>query len=323
MFKIFLLIFVSQFVKHRALVDFLPSDDSLILDEYKQPQYVIAVDKTGKSFKSSIPAGKKESRINGLQGQEYQCLLIEDAASTNGTDLEEVDISEVPDPYEIINLQLNKVCLYRREGWWTYQYCHKIHVRQFHEEHEVLMSEYFLGAYNHSQELNWTKVLQNQNISFQGSTKGDTTRYAPLQYDYGGEICDLTGQPRKTEVRFVCRQDMPDKNSIISIKEPATCQYTFTIAISALCSHPDFEVEAPDVHLILCSSVPKPGEEQVSAGFQNIYEELQFGQDYYEDEYVDPDEDEGEEDDYLDIQEDQSEPSRISSKVGGDVHDEL
>eukprot|EP01023_Acetabularia_acetabulum_P047745 TRINITY_DN5037_c0_g1_i1.p1 TRINITY_DN5037_c0_g1~~TRINITY_DN5037_c0_g1_i1.p1 ORF type:complete len:279 (+),score=42.93 TRINITY_DN5037_c0_g1_i1:49-837(+) len=252
---VFFLVLVFNFGIIFGLVDFLPSDDSLIVDEYKQPQYVIAVDKSGKQFKQTVPPGKRESRAHGLQGYEYQCLLLDAVNGSKGTEKELVGDENVPDPYEIVNSQLHKKCLYRREQWWIYQYCHKIHVRQYHEEHEVLMSEYFLGKYNHQQVLNWTEVLENQNTSLQGSNGGDSTRYVSLLYDEG-EICDLTETARQTEVRFVCRPDLPDKNSIVSIKEPATCRYIFTIAIPALCSHPDFEVQSPHVHHILCSVVP-------------------------------------------------------------------
>eukprot|EP01024_Parvocaulis_polyphysoides_P054215 TRINITY_DN5465_c0_g5_i2.p1 TRINITY_DN5465_c0_g5~~TRINITY_DN5465_c0_g5_i2.p1 ORF type:complete len:332 (-),score=46.63 TRINITY_DN5465_c0_g5_i2:163-1128(-) len=299
-----------------GLVEFLPSDDSLIIDEYKQAQYVIAVDKSGKQFKSTVPAGKRESRAYGLQGYQYQCLLINDVVGTNGTEKDSSDDQNTPDPYEIINSQLDKLCLYRREQWWIYQYCHKKMVRQYHEEHEVLMSEYFLGYYNHSQVLNWTEVLQNQNTSFQGSNTvggggGDSTRYASLLYDEG-ELCDLTEQPRQTEVRFVCRPDLPDKNTIIQIKEPATCQYTMIIAIPALCSHPDFEVQSPDVHHILCSVVPGTGESEDTTLKNSLKEDKQQDQQQQDD---------GDDDDeYLDYDEDE-EPT--IQKENQHIHDEL
>eukprot|EP01026_Neomeris_dumetosa_P005958 TRINITY_DN11830_c0_g1_i2.p1 TRINITY_DN11830_c0_g1~~TRINITY_DN11830_c0_g1_i2.p1 ORF type:complete len:336 (-),score=23.86 TRINITY_DN11830_c0_g1_i2:224-1231(-) len=327
-FKLKQLLYLLLFCQFTAeVVDFLPSEDSLILDEYKQPHYVIAVDKTSHSYKTNIPSGKKEFKVHGIQQQAYQCLLIEDPIKTNGTDSDEIEDENIPDPYKILDSQLSKTCLYRREGWWTYQYCHHKYVRQFHEEHEVLMSEYFLGAYNKSQDLNWTSVMHNQYNSEQISGKaGDSTQYVSLQYDQG-ENCDLTNEPRETEVRFACRPDLPDKNTIVQIKEPSTCKYVMIIAMPALCSHPDFAVGSPDVHQILCQLVPSTGDSTLSN--QQLQETKVNKPPTYD---LDDDEYDDEQEDY----EDEDTPTQSTKQEKGDkgstkgarnkdgeIHDEL
>jgi hypothetical protein len=43
---------------------------------------------------------------------------------------------------------LASACFYRIEGWWTYEFCHKKKVRQYHQEGEAITSEYSLGEYD-------------------------------------------------------------------------------------------------------------------------------------------------------------------------------
>jgi hypothetical protein len=43
-------------------------------------------------------------------------------------------------------------CYYRQQGWWTYEFCYKSHVRQFHMDMNTkkITEEYMLGYYNAS-----------------------------------------------------------------------------------------------------------------------------------------------------------------------------
>ncbi|KAE8726736.1 hypothetical protein F3Y22_tig00006396pilonHSYRG00002 [Hibiscus syriacus] len=60
--------------------------------------------------------------------------------------------------------------------------------------------------------------------------------YHAHQYT-NGTLCDLTNQPRETEVRFVCSEP---RAMISSITELSTCKYTLTIQSPMLCKHPKF-----------------------------------------------------------------------------------
>ena len=74
-------------------------------------------------------------------------------------------------------------------------------------------------------------------------------RCAAQMYD-GGQPCDITGEPRRTEVRYVCAED--GKDVISSIRETATCVYTLIFSTPRLCAHMGFKTPELPVHGILC-----------------------------------------------------------------------
>jgi len=39
-------------------------------------------------------------------------------------------------------------CFYRVEGWWTYEFCYRKAVKQFHQENGVNTAEFVLGVNN-------------------------------------------------------------------------------------------------------------------------------------------------------------------------------
>ena len=53
-------------------------------------------------------------------------------------------------------------------------------------------------------------------------------RYFPRWFTNGSR-CDLTGRPRKTEVRFVCDETV-QREIIGEILEPLSCEYTMVIS---------------------------------------------------------------------------------------------
>ena len=78
-----------------------------------------------------------------------------------------------------------------------------------------------------------------------------------------GTACDLTGEPRSTEVRFVCAPEASAAPApgaahfIESVKEPVTCHYVLTLATPLLCTHAAFRVEeAPVAHIRCRAAAP-------------------------------------------------------------------
>lgn len=67
----------------------------------------------------------------------------------------------------------------------------------------------------------------------------------------GGEPCDVTGAPRRTEVRFGCGE-AAGRDALSGLREPATCSYVLHLATPRLCAHPAFRVAEPPVRAILC-----------------------------------------------------------------------
>ncbi|KAJ0706073.1 putative mannose-6-phosphate receptor binding domain superfamily, glucosidase 2 subunit beta [Helianthus annuus] len=77
--------------------------------------------------------------------------------------------------------------------------------------------------------------------------------YHAHQYT-NGTTCDLTNEPRETEVRFVCSEP---RAMISSITELSTCKYAITIHCPTLCKHPLFQEERPVWYTINCNPVSK------------------------------------------------------------------
>ena len=75
-----------------------------------------------------------------------------------------------------------------------------------------------------------------------------------------GTTCDLTGQPRTSEVRLSCSPERG--NQIVNIEEPSTCHYTVLFGTPLLCSHPAFKEKIIEEQEIQCWPVeaakPKP-----------------------------------------------------------------
>ena len=162
-------------------------------------------------------------------------------AAKRSSDREGKVVSELLEP-------LASACFYRIEGWWTYEFCHKQKVRQYHQEGESITGEFSLGEYD----ARATKELHVQQGHFPeapGAT-GSNERFHAHVFT-GGTSCDLTDLERQTEVRFVCAP-AGGVNAITAIKEPATCKYTFTFATPLLCNHRSFKVQEKPVSQIKC-----------------------------------------------------------------------
>ena len=67
-----------------------------------------------------------------------------------------------------------------------------------------------------------------------------------LQRYNEGDACDITGEPRQTEVRYVCAED--GKESLASVKEASTCQYLVVVSTPLLCEHAAFKVKQVLLH---------------------------------------------------------------------------
>ena len=63
-----------------------------------------------------------------------------------------------------------------------------------------------------------------------------TTDVINAQTYEGGSVCDLTGLPRETEVRYVC--DREQGLLLQSQSEASTCKYVVIVVSSRLCDHP-------------------------------------------------------------------------------------
>ncbi|THG02339.1 hypothetical protein TEA_021181 [Camellia sinensis var. sinensis] len=119
--------------------------------------------------------------------------------------------------------------------------------------HATVVQEFVLGVYDAE-----ATAAYNQNLSDISTLKDPRSNDASQRYhahQYGnGTLCDLTNQPRETEVRFVCSEP---RAMISSITELSTCKYALTVQCPMLCKHPLFQEERPVSHTIDCNVLPK------------------------------------------------------------------
>ncbi|CAI0388758.1 unnamed protein product [Linum tenue] len=189
-------------------------------------------------------------------GRSYVCYLPKIEKAKSGKPINQVNISsmivetekrlKLKTPDELLEVFKGK-CLVRQEGWWTYELCHEQKLRQFHvEDEKQVVQEFVLGVYDEE-----ATAAFNQNLKDVSTLKDP--RYHAHQYT-NGTLCDLTNQPRETEVRFVCSEP---RAMISSITELSTCKYALTVQSPMLCKHPLFQEERPVWHTINCNALPK------------------------------------------------------------------
>jgi len=130
--------------------------------------------------------------------------------------------SQAPTPVNVLAFlePILGQCVYRLEGWWTYEVCFGKHVRQYHVEKEKQSMEFFLGR---------APVMSLSQQSEDG--------YAEIMKD--GTVCDLTMAARTVEIRYACAPDSP--TLMQSVKESSSCNYVILITSYILCQLPTYQ----------------------------------------------------------------------------------
>ncbi|KAK0210661.1 hypothetical protein DFS33DRAFT_1252254 [Desarmillaria ectypa] len=140
---------------------------------------------------------------------------------------------------------LSGSCLYHRQGWFTYSYCHNNEIRQFKElmhghAHattpvplsKTLWESYTLGKAPPAS----TDVALREGTVELARRAG--SRYLVQRWG-DGTFCDKTGKSREVEVQFHCSMAMSD--TILFVKESKTCSYVLVINTPRLCGEPGFK----------------------------------------------------------------------------------
>ncbi|KAK9814659.1 hypothetical protein WJX72_009344 [[Myrmecia] bisecta] len=237
--------------------DVIPDTPPSFDDDAPETQYVIVVDTEGDVPAPEPPDGSKRVLMTDKTGRRFTCILppADGSEAERGQGSRQMlakhkSLDEEKPPSHYLDA-LAGLCFYRIEDWWTYEYCYKKHVRQFHKDKDVVESEYSLGTFDADQsDANTVQVLDASGVT--------EVKYVSNMYT-NGEPCDITGQHRETEVRYLCSEDGQDQ--IASIKEPATCHYLLTLHTPRLCKHPQFHLPEPPLAHIVCIPYdpdPKP-----------------------------------------------------------------
>ncbi|PCH38090.1 hypothetical protein WOLCODRAFT_161294 [Wolfiporia cocos MD-104 SS10] len=217
----------------------------------------------------------------------YLCLIPPppDENTTMASEDSQTDVTPVHS-WSLLQ-PLTGTCLYHRQGWFTYSYCHNLHVRQFHElppQHP-----HRPGEYQPQEDTEWESyTLGRAPPEFEAGAdltvaeaaalatnielaRGAGSRYLVQRWG-DGTYCDKTGRKREIEVQFHCSMTMTD--TILFVKETQTCHYVLHIATPRLCGVPGFrsrsdvreeayircrEVLAPDAYARADRSLPAAG----------------------------------------------------------------
>jgi len=190
-----------------------------------------------KILKEMVESQKEHELLElTFQGKPVKCFVptvkTEEAENDN-TDADNLDIIKLLSP-------LTKSCTFRWEGWWTYEFCYGKYVRQFHQgKNGELGDQYYLGY-----------------------DEGDSkTQENPLYYSIfyeNGTPCELTGQPRSSEIRIRCAPN--DVTSTIrDIVEPSSCKYILWINTPYVCKHPLYKPKGVAPESVHCYTIDESG----------------------------------------------------------------
>ncbi|XP_068449738.1 protein OS-9 isoform X1 [Clinocottus analis] len=168
--------------------------------------------------------------VSSKYKQVYECRLPAQAVKFHQDPASEPDSQGYtgPDIPDLLTPMHNAQCLVKTKDWWTYEFCHGQHIRQYHlEDTEIKGDILFLGYYE--SEFDWG------NETAKASKQHRLKRYHSQTY-VNGSKCDLNGNFRETEVRFLCEEGSSDY--IARVDEPQSCRYVLTVHTSRTCQHP-------------------------------------------------------------------------------------
>ncbi|KAF9456781.1 hypothetical protein BDZ94DRAFT_1203843 [Collybia nuda] len=199
----------------------------------------------------SLPANYSLEQMKMGSGNSYLCLIPKSAPSTPAPPEEEEPDDLVPARGWSLLQPLAGTCLYHRQGWFTYSYCHNEEIRQFKEASQAQPN--IAGGYKPEEDPEWesyslgkapkpgadlTVAEQNARAVNLELARNAGSRYLVQRWS-DGTLCDKTGRSREVEVQFHCSMTMTD--TILFIKETKTCSYVVVINTPRLCGEPGFK----------------------------------------------------------------------------------
>lgn len=209
-----------------------PADGFLDIEELKSVNYGLDIISEPVLWTQKNTAITSNSiQVTSKYGQHYRCSYPNRMEADKKKEEKEKVAMETGIPELLKPLEAGP-CLFKNKDWWSYEFCYGKYVRQFHIEDGKIVGEVtFLGYYE--SEYDWNNTTDQQDKKVKNYNR--LNRYHSQQY-INGTRCDLTGRPRKTEVRFVCEEGAGD--SIARIDEPETCGYIVTVHTTKICHHP-------------------------------------------------------------------------------------
>jgi hypothetical protein len=270
---------------------------------------VLAFDGSKKQRKSTDDDGDASSDVIAtmydLTGEPFECAYVDDDGSSHSTTSRDrrrvVPVSKVT--VESVTAVLDAVkddCQVIKRGYWSYEWCHNKHVRQFHVDGGEVTADWSLGVFTNAS-LSTSPVdaaarragsgigaddvsstspgvhissvsssLPNSDTNAggklgsssssgaeqtrqkrQGGKHGGKNQHRPtyLRQSFdGGQHCDETKGPRRTEARLFCCPSAETKGvtgapisshpstvNFLEVEEVAVCEYVITLCSPMLC----------------------------------------------------------------------------------------
>ncbi|UJR36910.1 hypothetical protein I4U23_029623 [Adineta vaga] len=249
------------------IISLIPSintilDDDILFDIKWQPELT-----------SSIELDNSYT-FTSKRNENYLCVLPK-TETIVPVSTETIAFAEVVKLLE--GLHAKKLCAYRLDPYWTYELCHGVHIRQYHDSKvagkKSLLLEYFLGYYHSDNQdiINDSDGKQVLKIHYKNIDNKKTPSLAVRYTD--GTPCDIkSNQPRETIVYYIC--DERGNDVILNFEEISTCYYEMTVASRWLCKLPAFSPSEVNRYNINC--YPKENARQKPRNLKKLEDERQM-----------------------------------------------
>ncbi|KAK7014933.1 PRKCSH domain-containing protein [Favolaschia claudopus] len=184
---------------------------------------------------------------------QYLCLIPKPLEQPSpDAELDEDEDEPTPAHSWSLLLPLEGTCLYHRQAWFTYSYCHGRdgEIRQFRE---LIQARPSAGTHRPEEDPDWEAYTLGRAPPAPGAdltiaqqdalahnlelARNAGSRYLVQRWG-DGTLCDKNGKPREVEVQFHC--SMATTDTIAFVKESKTCSYVMVVHTPRLCGEPGF-----------------------------------------------------------------------------------
>ncbi|KAK3001721.1 hypothetical protein RJ639_021779 [Escallonia herrerae] len=183
-------------------IEFHPEESPFHPDERQES--VVMPNKNGEKFLCFLPKVEIPKTEKPVIQQNTSSLILETEKRI-----------KLKTPDELLEVLKDK-CFIRQEGWWSYEFCYHKQLRQIHLEDDKVVQEFILGEYDVEATADFNQNLSDISTLKDPRSKDASQRYHAHLYT-NGTTCDLTNQPRETEVRFVCSEPRAMISSITEL----------------------------------------------------------------------------------------------------------